>query len=43
MAVWQPDFQILLDYLILEHRFCLFSTHKTRGKPFHKRFWKPLH
>ena len=26
MGVWQPDFQILLNCLILEYRFCSFST-----------------
>ena len=40
MDVWQPDFQILLNRLILEHRFCSFSTYRTRGKPFYKRFLK---
>lgn len=40
MGVWQPDFQILLNCLILEYRFCSISTYRTRGKLFYKRFLK---
>ena len=40
MGVWQPDFQILLNCLILEYRFCSISTYRIRGKLFYKRFLK---
>ena len=40
MGVWHTDFQILLNCLILEYRFCSISTYRTRGKLFYKRFLK---
>ena len=40
---WNTVLKILLNWLILEYRFCSFSTYRTREKPFYKRFWKPIH
>ena len=41
MGVWQPDFQIFSNCLILEHGFCLFSLIKLAKSRFTKDFESP--